>query len=165
MTVLSAINAADLPADALCWILLCRRCNNCPFLCLTVISEFTWTHRLQMGEAIMIIITFRYKITKLLQEQVNNKHLYNLTFIIITNRMQLYRLIYFSLPALHVSGDVLAHHQEHLTVFTLSGIIDPGCCRLVSWMNWNWNMWVVRHVYNSSKRTVGNNQGEYYQMM
>jgi len=46
--------------------------------------------------------------------------------------MQLYRLIYFSLSALHVSGDVFAHHQEHLTVFTVSGIIHPGGCRLVS---------------------------------
>jgi hypothetical protein len=35
-----------------------------------------------------------------------------------TNKMQLYRLIYFSLLALHVSGDVFAHHQEYLTVFT-----------------------------------------------
>jgi hypothetical protein len=30
----------------------------------------------------------------------------------------LYRLIYYSKSALHVSGDVFAHHQEHLTVFT-----------------------------------------------
>ena len=28
----------------------------------------------------------------------------------------LYRLIYYSKSALHVSGDVFAHHQEHLTV-------------------------------------------------
>ena len=34
----------------------------------------------------------------------------------VTNKMQLYRLIYFSSSALHVSGDVFAHHQEHLTV-------------------------------------------------
>jgi hypothetical protein len=92
----------------------------------------------------------------------------------VTNRMQLYRLIYFSLSALrvssgfrsssgaldciysiwwywprllpagvlmswnsvsalHVKGDVFAHHQEHLTVFTVSGTIHPSCCRLVSW--------------------------------
>jgi hypothetical protein len=38
-----------------------------------------------------------------------------------TNEMQLYRLIYYSKSALHVSGDVLAHHQENLTVFTASG--------------------------------------------
>jgi hypothetical protein len=31
----------------------------------------------------------------------------------ITNEMQLYRLIYYSKSALHVSGDVFAHHQEH----------------------------------------------------
>jgi len=43
----------------------------------------------------------------------------------VTNKMQLYRLIYFSLSALHVSGDVFAHHQEHLTVFTVAGSIQP----------------------------------------
>jgi len=44
----------------------------------------------------------------------------------------LYRLIYYSMSALHVSGDVFAHHQEHLTVFTVSGSVHPSCCRLVS---------------------------------
>jgi hypothetical protein len=53
----------------------------------------------------------------------------------VTNKMQLYRLIYFSLLAVHVSGDVFAHHQEHLAVFTVSGSVHPGCCRLVSWMS------------------------------
>jgi len=41
----------------------------------------------------------------------------------VTNKMQLYRLIYFSLSALYVSGNVFAHHQEHLTVFTVSGSV------------------------------------------
>jgi len=49
--------------------------------------------------------------------------------------MQLYRLIYLSLLALHVSDDVFTHHQEHLTVFTVSSSIHPGYCRLVSWMS------------------------------
>jgi hypothetical protein len=35
------------------------------------------------------------------------------TIMKVTNQLQLYRLIYFSLSALHVSGDVFAHHQEH----------------------------------------------------
>jgi hypothetical protein len=35
----------------------------------------------------------------------------------------LYRLIYYSKLALHVSGDVFAPHQEQLTVFTVSGNI------------------------------------------
>ena len=46
----------------------------------------------------------------------------------------LYRLIYYSKSALHVSGDVFAHHQEHLTVFTVSGSVHPSCCRMVSRM-------------------------------
>jgi hypothetical protein len=36
-----------------------------------------------------------------------------------TNKMQLFWLIY-SQSALHVSGDVFANRQEHLTVFTAS---------------------------------------------
>jgi hypothetical protein len=41
-----------------------------------------------------------------------------------TNEMQLYRLIYYSLSALHVSGDVFAYNQEHLTIFTVSSSIQ-----------------------------------------
>ena len=37
----------------------------------------------------------------------------------------LYRLIYYSKSALHVSGDVFFRHQEHLTLFTASGNIPP----------------------------------------
>jgi hypothetical protein len=57
----------------------------------------------------------------------------------VTNKIQLYRLIYnsWSAIALHVSGDVFANHQEHLTVFTASCSFHPSCCRLVSWMSWN----------------------------
>ena len=50
----------------------------------------------------------------------------------------LYRLIYYSKSALHVSGDVFAHHQKHLTVFTVSGSVQPSCCRhqpAATWVN------------------------------
>ena len=30
------------------------------------------------------------------------------------NKMQLCRIIYYSLATLHVSSDIFAHHQEHL---------------------------------------------------
>jgi len=52
-----------------------------------------------------------------------------------TNEIQLYRLIYYSLSALHASGDVFANHQEHLTAFTVSGRVHSSCCRLVSLMS------------------------------
>jgi hypothetical protein len=48
---------------------------------------------------------------------------------------ELYRLIYYSKSASHVSGNAFAHHQEHLTVFTVSGSVHPSCCRLVSRMS------------------------------
>jgi hypothetical protein len=46
----------------------------------------------------------------------------------VTNKMQLYKLIHYSYSALQFSGDVFAHHHEHLTVFTASGIVHPSCC-------------------------------------
>jgi hypothetical protein len=50
----------------------------------------------------------------------------------------LYRLIYYSKSALHVLGDVFAHHQEHLTVFAVSGSVHTSCCRhqtAATWVN------------------------------
>ena len=72
----------------------------------------------------------------------NKMQLYRL-IMKVTNKMQLYRLVYYSKSALHVSGDVFVHHQEHLTVFTISGSIHPSCCRLAA----------------------GSNLGEYYQIL
>jgi hypothetical protein len=43
--------------------------------------------------------------------------------------MQLYRLIYYSQSALHVSGDVFAHLQEHLTVFTATWVNVTRRCK------------------------------------
>jgi hypothetical protein len=42
----------------------------------------------------------------------------------------LYRLVYYSMMALHVLSDVLAHHQEHLTVFIVSGSVHPASSNL-----------------------------------
>ena len=47
----------------------------------------------------------------------------------------LYRLIHYSKSALHVSGNVFAHHQEHLTVFTVSGSVQPGHQPAATWVN------------------------------
>jgi hypothetical protein len=56
-------------------------------------------------------------------------------FVKAKNKIQICRLIYYSISALHVSVNVFAHHQAHLTLFTVSGSIHPSCCRLVSWMS------------------------------
>ena len=56
----------------------------------------------------------------------------------MTNKMQLCRIIYYSLAALYVSSDIFAHHQEHLNCITVSGITHVCRCRLVSWECWNW---------------------------
>ena len=51
--------------------------------------------------------------------------------------MQLCRIIYYSLAALHVLSDIFAHHQEHLHCLMASGITHICCCQLVSWACWN----------------------------
>ena len=48
----------------------------------------------------------------------------------MTNKMQLCRIIYYSLAALHVSSDIFAHHQEHLNCITASGITHICRCQL-----------------------------------
>jgi len=59
-------------------------------------------------------------------------HIYRQGLLCENNQQDaLYRLIYYSKSALRVSGYVFAHHQEHLTVFTVSGSVHPSCCRLV----------------------------------
>jgi hypothetical protein len=50
-----------------------------------------------------------------------------------TNNVELYRLIYYPLSALHFSGDVFTHHQEHVTVFTVifTNVTASWCHRCV----------------------------------
>jgi len=47
----------------------------------------------------------------------------------MTNKMQLFRIIYYSLAALHVSSDIFAHHQEHLNFITVSDITYVCRCK------------------------------------
>jgi len=55
----------------------------------------------------------------------------------MTNKMQHFGLFICTQSALHVAGDVFAHHQEHLTVFTASDIAHLRYCWPVSRMRWN----------------------------
>jgi len=45
--------------------------------------------------------------------------------------MQLFGLYLCTQSELLISGDVFAHHQEHLTVFTASDIVQLCCCQPV----------------------------------
>jgi hypothetical protein len=72
-----------------------------------------------------------------------------------------YRLIYNFKSALHVSGSVFAHHPDYLTVFTVSSSVHPSCCRLVSWMSWNWTehltIYIVQFqlIWDTSRQKLG----------
>jgi len=50
----------------------------------------------------------------------------------MTNKMQLCRIIYYSLATLRVSSDNFAHHQEHLNGITASGITHVCRCQLAA---------------------------------
>jgi hypothetical protein len=68
-----------------------------------------WSHHLFLGRLEFLLPVGLYSSIK--------SELYN-----YKNNQQdaLYRLIYYSKSALHVSGGVFVNHQEHLTVFTAS---------------------------------------------
>ena len=85
-----------------------------------------------IGKALLNIFTLGRKWQETVQIYLKRN-----SYCVNNQQDALYRLIYYSKSALHVSGDVFAHHQEHLTVFTVSGSVHPSCCRLVSWMSWN----------------------------
>jgi len=36
--------------------------------------------------------------------------------------------LFIFIDALHVSGGSFAHYQEHITVYTASGIVKQYCC-------------------------------------
>jgi len=55
----------------------------------------------------------------------------------MTKKMKIFGLFICSQSALHVPGNVFAHHQEHLTVFTASDIVHICCSRPVSWTRWD----------------------------
>jgi len=53
--------------------------------------------------------------------------------------LQLCRIIYYSLTALHVSSDIFTHHQEHLNCFYSFWYYTRMSLPLVSWECWNCN--------------------------
>jgi len=72
------------------------------------------------------------------KKSVNHLSLHRYNFNVKYNKqMQLIWFIYFQ-NALHVSGGSSAHHREHITVHTASGIVNQYCYWLVWWMRWNW---------------------------
>ena len=53
------------------------------------------------------------------------------TTITITNYTQqdaTFLSLFIFTDAVHVSGGSSAHHQEHITVYTASGIVNQYCC-------------------------------------
>ena len=58
-------------------------------------------------------------------------------FQITTDKMQRLFDLFISTDALHVSGGSSAHHQEHITVHTASGIVNQYWYLLLSLMRWN----------------------------
>jgi hypothetical protein len=88
-------------------------------------------------------------------EYIQNEHMHAQKHKLITkatNKMQLCMLIYYSLSALHVSGDVFVHHQKHLSVFTAPVVftnVTAGWC----------------HSSNASMTPAGSDISEHYQML
>jgi hypothetical protein len=139
--ILSCIYISSLVAERLCLIFavlfavygrIFIAAVHMSFFCLTSWLQIHKLHNFRLFEETISFRWYKYINIFDVHESVHRD-----IIVKVTNKIQLYRLIYYSKSALHVSGDVFAHHQEHLTVFTVSGSVHPSCCWLVSWMSWN----------------------------
>ena len=91
----------------------------------------------------------------------------------MTNKIQLCRIIYYSLAALQVSSDIFVHHQEHLNCITTSGITHVCRCQMVSWECWNvlhtslpdGIMGVLERITHVAARWYHGSAGTYYTRM
>ena len=93
--------------------------------CAVIPTAFLHTERNVYNCNVFWAIATNRQLKKLLRQSYENNQ-----------QEALYRLIYYSKSALHVSGDVFANRQAHLTVFTVSSSVHPSCCRLVE-PTWN----------------------------
>jgi len=66
-----------------------------------------------------------------------------------------------STDAVHVSGGSSAHHQEHIRVYTASGIVNQYCCWLVAWMRWNAKQ-AKKHINTETSKTNCTKQMQQY---
>jgi hypothetical protein len=57
---------------------------------------------------------------------------YNMQYMKMANKMQLYRIIYYSLAAQHVSIDIFAHHQEHLWIIFYNFFVRTNLTKIDS---------------------------------
>jgi hypothetical protein len=76
----------------------------------------------------------------------------------MTKEIQLFALFICTQSALHISGDVFAHLQEHLTVFTASDIVHR-ILLLAGVMD------ELERSSNSSMTPAGSNIGGQYQKL
>jgi len=75
--------------------------------------------------------------------------------------MQRFLNLFIFTDAIHVSGGSSAHHQEHITVHTASGIVNQYFCLLLPWRRWNWlkllpwrrRNWSQFHLLHGSSNT------------
>ena len=82
-------------------------------------------------------LTFNTCCKKLKNDHLN-KYTVNLILIKMTNKMQLSRIIYYSIvPWLLYMFQVISSLiiRSILTVITASGFIQVCCCRLLSWLS------------------------------
>jgi len=79
----------------------------------------------------------------------------------MTNKMQLCKIIYYSLASVHVSSDIVAHHQEHLnciysfwyytSMLLPAGIMGELEFQLSHNTNWQQHMCVIPEAANTVK--------------
>jgi len=89
----------------------------------------------------------------------SHRYMYNTPYCYYyeSNQKDVIIQVNLSFLVIHVSSDVFVHHQEDLTVFTVSGNVHPSCCRLVSWIIHDTSRQQIGWTQFSSSLCVSNN--------
>jgi len=111
---------------------------GCPFQ-LTEIQNTTESCTVGSSTKIIILLRCFMFWVKLLYSLIFMFPCIMILYTKMTNKMQLCRIMFYSLAALHVPSDTFAHHQEHLNCITASGITHVCRCQMVSWECWNFS--------------------------
>jgi len=81
---------------------------------------------------------------KLATMKITNNVLY-IHYFIIPSRLYMFRAMFSPII-------------RNTWLFTVSGSVHPSCYQLVSWMSWNWTMWIVRRVYTAHNQDTSRQQ-------
>jgi hypothetical protein len=100
-------------------------------VCFSTVQIYGSKHVLVLLLLLLLLVIFHSAFVKKIKERIIFDIHMSMHRNIITNYSQqdtTFLDSFIFIKAVHVSGGFFAHHQEHTTVLTASGILNQYCC-------------------------------------